>query len=219
MEKIVETKKPSLFGLWISPGENLKRIKERPVIWIPLILSMVVMAISVYLVSINPYIYESMGDVSFDAEGMQVFAIGGAVFAGVLVAPIGILITTAVTLLFVKLFASDATFKQLFSMSIFIGFLGFTGAAFNSLISYFLGTNPEVYITSLNSLVEAEGVVGAILGSIEVFSIWTTILTAMGLQIIAELTKGKAWTIALIFYAFAVAMAVIGAMLGGASFV
>lgn len=60
--------------------------------------------------------------------------------------------------------------------------------------------NPEVALTSLNSIIGAEGVMGVLLSSIEVFSIWGIVLTAMGLQIVAQFSKGLAWGTVIAFY-------------------
>ena len=74
------------------------------------------------------------------------------------------------------------------------------GILLNGLIFMILQVgDPEVYITSLNSIVHAEGVLGAFLGIVEVFSIWSLIITGIGLQVVAKFSKGLSWSIVVAF--------------------
>ena len=56
---------------------------------------------------------------------------------------------------------------------------------------------------------------GDLLTSIEVFTIWGVILSAIGLQKVADFSKGLAWTIAIVFFAIGIIFTVIGVALSG----
>ena len=65
--------------------------------------------------------------------------------------------------------------------------------------------------TSLGSIIEAEGSLGAVLGSIEIFAIWGLILVAIGLHKVAGFSKGLAWTVSIAFFVISIIFALIGA--------
>src|SRR5699024_11578842 len=67
------------------------------------------------------------------------------------------------------------------------------GLIINNAIAIFIGSNPEVPITSLGSILNVPGVAGAALESIELFTIWGMIVAVIGLQKVARFSKGLAW--------------------------
>ena len=78
-----------------------------------------------------------------------------------------------------------------------------------------LGGTAGTMYTSLGSLIGAEGTMGALLTSIEVFAIWGMILQAIGLQKVANFSKGLAWTIVIVFFAIGIIFTMIGAAFSG----
>ena len=81
--------------------------------------------------------------------------------------PIGILISALIMFLITKLAQKDTTFRQLFSLNTYIMFISGIGQLLNALIRLAIGGDPVVFVTSLGSLVEAEGMTAGILGGIE----------------------------------------------------
>jgi Yip1 domain len=195
---------PSLFGIFTSPIETFKRIRQNPKVLIPLIFVVIISTIAsaIMVMSVDfVQLSESQGISAEEAKMVAGIAkisgfIGGSV--GVLFA---ILISSLIYLAIVKIAGKDARFKQLFSMTSYIAIVTSIGTLLNSIILYFVGgNNPEQTFTSLNSLVGAEGALGAFLSAFEVFNIWGTILTALGLQYVAKLSKGASWAIAVILF-------------------
>lgn len=74
--------------------------------------------------------------------------------------------------------------------------------------------DPKIYPTSLAALVPAEGAMKGLLNGIELFALWKLFLTAKGLSVLARLSSGKAWTIALILFAGGLSFAALGGWLG-----
>lgn len=54
-----------------------------------------------------------------------------------------------------------------------------------------------------------------LLDSLEIFSIWNVILTAIGLEKVARLSKGVAWTVSIVLFVIGVLFAMFGAAVSG----
>jgi len=61
----------------------------------------------------------------------------------------------------------------------------------------------------------AQPVLNALLGSLDLFSIWGWILAAIGLRIVAKISSGAAWAVVLIWALVGVAAKVVGALFFG----
>ncbi|MFT9597083.1 Yip1 family protein [Mesobacillus sp.] len=214
MEHEVKSKieKPSLIGMFWSPGEQFDRIRQNPRIWIPLILVSVLYAIGMYLMTLSMDASYLGLDGMSEEEAAMFLAISKITVAitGILTPVFVVLISSAIYMIFTKIAGSNVTFKQLFSMNTHIMIIGAAGLLLNMLLRASIGGNPEIFITSLAGLVNSDK--PGVLGSIEVFSIWQTILTAIGLHRVAGLSKGWAWGIAIVFFLIGIGFAIIGAM-------
>ncbi|MEH7177443.1 Yip1 family protein [Neobacillus vireti] len=215
-EIITKEQKPSLLGMFTSPGEQFERIKRVPKIWVPLIIISVLYAIGMTLMAL------SMDALTLIDQGVpedQVDIVLGitkvtVAITGIITPIIGVLISSAIHLIIGKIASSPVTFKQLFSMNTYIMVIGAAGVILNTAIRYAIGGNPEIYVTSLAGLLNQDKV--GILGSFEVFTIWTMIVTAIGLHKTAQFSKGLAWTIAIVFFLIGIGFAMIGSLLQGA---
>lgn len=92
----------------------------------------------------------------------------GFVIVGVFTPVIGILIGSFVHFIIAKIVRSEATFKQLFSMNTYIFIISAISMIVNGIVFMMIGGDPEKLFTSLNSIIGAEGILGAVLNSIEV---------------------------------------------------
>jgi hypothetical protein len=208
--------KPSLLGMFTSPGEQFERMKQTPKIWLPLLIVSILYAVGMTLLAlsmdasilIDQGIPEDQVDLVLGITKVTV------AITGILTPIIGILISSAIHLIITKIASSPATFKQLFSMNTYIMVIGAAGVILNTAIRYAIGGNPEIYVTSLAGLLNQDK--AGVLGSFEVFAIWTMILTAIGLHKTAQLSKGLAWTIAIVFFLIGIGFALIGSLLQGA---
>ncbi|MBP3039828.1 YIP1 family protein [Bacillaceae bacterium Marseille-Q3522] len=203
-------KKPSLLGIFSNPGVQFERIREKPVIWLPLLIITILSGIS-GIISASKIDAASVITEEVPAELVDFtvgFAKAIAIIAGFLAPVIGILIASLIYIIITKIAKSDASYKQLFSMTSHIYIIGTVGSLINIIIQYFLYDSlSAVYITSLGGLINSSS---PVLASIEIFSIWQLILTAIGLNKVAKLSKGVSWAVVIIFFVLDLLMGMLG---------
>ncbi|WP_270181482.1 Yip1 family protein [Alkalihalobacillus sp. CinArs1] len=211
---------PSILGMIFSPGEQFERIREKPKVWVPLLIVVLASLFAGWLMVMSPdFEQEMMAGNMNGAEGMEgmegmltFIKISTAISIGL--SPIfGVLIGSFIYWLISKATPSEVTFKQLFSMNLFITFVGTIGLLLNGSLMALLGGSIDSMYTSIGSLVNADGAAGGILNGFEIFGIWTTILTAIGLRITAGWPKALAWIIPIIFFLIGIGFAAIGAIM------
>lgn len=217
-EQTIKTKKPSLFGMIFQPGEQFERLRERPVIWLPLILLSILGTVIAVLTVLNVD-YSTLPGPAMSAEELELTKMFGIIFGGLgglFGTSIGFLVVAAILFGIAKIAKSSVSFKQMFSLIIFTGFITTIGQLLNQLIIFAIGGDPYVMLTSVNSLIGADGVLGAVLGVFEVFQIWYYVLLALGLMKVKfQLSKPAAYTIAIIFFILGLIVAAIGGVFEG----
>ncbi|WP_071460417.1 Yip1 family protein [Bacillus massilinigeriensis] len=204
--------KPSLLGMFTSPGVQFDRIKANPRIWIPLLLITVIAAISTFAAASQidaDYMIKSGVDSSM-ADAMVGFTKITAIFTGVLYPIIGVLISSAIYLAIAKIAGSEVKFKQMMSMNVYILVIGIAGQLLNGLLGLVIDSVPEVPVTSVGGFVNETK--PGVLSAIEVFSIWSLVLTAIGLQRVANLSKGLSWTVVVVIFLITVGLASLSGM-------
>ncbi|MDT2047991.1 MULTISPECIES: Yip1 family protein [Bacillaceae] len=204
--------KPSVFKFIFSPGAEFDKMKQRPAIVASLILVILLSAAAFALSTITPENLASLQELGLEPDdSMKLFSMIGAGIGALIVTPIAMLIGAGILLLIVKIGKGTAKYKHMFSLTAFITFITMLGLLLNTVIAVVAGTGTN--ITSLNGLVGAEGAVGGVLASIEIFSIWSLILTAMGLQKVGGLSKKAAIIIASVFFVLSVISQIIGSVM------
>src|SRR5690625_7202087 len=89
---------------------------------------------------------------------------------------------------------SEVSFKQMFSMFAHLNIIGAIGSIIHGLAVLLIpGINQEISITSLESIVNCGGILGAVLNSVEHFGIWQIIITTIGLESVAKIYKLNTW--------------------------
>src|SRR5699024_7182008 len=127
----------------------------------------------------------------------------GIALIGIINTVVSILFSAALYLLIARVNHSKVTFKHLFSMHTYIMLMTSMSIAVNGFIAFLLGNNyaeNSSLFTSLGAFISVEGPMGVLLNSVEVFGIWTLVLTIIGLQKVAQFTKSQALIVALIFF-------------------
>jgi len=195
--------KPSLFGMVMNPTEQFQRLRENPKILVAIIVVTILTIIGTFMMlsGIDFLDQPELAEFS-EEEKMMVAMIGQISFVvvGAFVPIFSILISTIVFIIIAKIVKTDVTFKQLFSMNTYIFIIGTIGILLNGIVFMLLGGEEGTMFTSLNSVVGAESFLGVFLESLEVFSIWSLIITAIGLQIVAKFSKGLSWAVVIGFY-------------------
>lgn len=202
--------KPSLLGMFTNPSTQFEKIRVQPVIWGPLaIITLVYFIASIIMaITLTPEDLVVPGTVTLEDAELAIGISKVTMVISSLFGPIlGLLISTIIYFIIIKIAKKDTTFGQLFSMSTFIMAIGAAGLLLNNLLHLLFGGSQGVYLTSLAGIMRSDSLV---LASFEIFSIWQLVLTAIGLHKVGQLSKGVAWTISIVFFLFGLAMAVIG---------
>lgn len=208
------TEKPSLIKMFWSPGEQLERVKNSPKIWLPLVIVTIfyflASVITAMTLTVEDYVNQGV-----PAEQAELILQGSKmviIVSGFLTPIIVALISALIYFVIIKIAKKAVTFKQLFSMTVYIMIIGAVGILLNGLIQWAIGGDPTIYVTSLAGLLGSNSLV---LSQFEVFSIWQLILTVIGLQKVGQLSKGASWTIVIIFFLIGIGFGMIGSMLEG----
>lgn len=218
MSEYTQVKKPSMLGIITEPKKQFERIKIHPVFWGALVTATIFFTIGSLLTTLSLNV-ESMGDFTEEEKAMvkQLTTIG-SIFRGIFSPVLTVLISSFVYLIVAKVCQSDVSFRQLFSMNTYIMIIIAMGLIFNGIMALLIGSNTELASTSLGSIMNVEGPIGALFEKIELFKIWSVIISAIGLQKVADLSKGVAWSILLTFFIvgviFAMALAGINGIVG-----
>lgn len=214
--------KPSLLGIITSPAEQFERIRERPLIWGAMGIIVILFIVGISLTFVGLDLSEILTDeivtdevgLELDEEFESIVKVTGIIFlfiGGIIGPLIGVLVSTVIFLLVAKIANSSVTFRQLFSMNTYLMIITVLGMIVNGILSLILNADPEVTITSLGSLLNLDGVSGAIMDNFELFGIWNIILTAMGLEIVARFSKGLAWAVPIAIFVTGILFSIMGA--------
>lgn len=215
MSEETNAQKPSLIGMITSPVQQFERIRERPLIWGALAIILAVIIIGSWIGSLGVEVPKLEGLEEDASTGIGTMMLVITVIGSVIGLLVGLLVTSAIHMLIAKIAQSTVTFKKLFSMNTYIMAISALSAIVNGIVIALIGGDLEMPPTSLGSIIPAQGAMTGLWNSIEVFSIWITILTALGLQKVAGFSKKLAWSITIAFFIIGVIFAMIGAAING----
>lgn len=194
---------PSLFGIFYQPREQFERIKNKPnfVRALIVVVILAVMSALFTLDLVETSIEDELGHLMVEQSKLfSTITKIATVIASAIVPIITILITATVYYIIGKIAHLSISFTQLFALFTFINLITFSGNLVNGMLTYLSSsTDPELLFTSLNVFVQASGALGVFLSFIEIFNIWSIILTAIGLQIVANFSKVLSWSLVIGF--------------------
>ncbi|WP_434609391.1 Yip1 family protein [Bacillus paranthracis] len=211
------SKKPSLFGMITSPGEQFERMKTKSPVWGAFVLFILLGTImatgAAYLTLINTP--EMAKELNGEAGAMiKGFALGGGALVGVIGTPIGLFIAAGFYKIIMMFMSNDTPYMKILSIYLYANLVYYIGGLLNVALGFvFDGNGVDVY-TSLAPLFEKGTVLHGIGSSIEIFNIWSLVLTGLGLHIVAGLSKKQATTLIVIFFVLTVALGVIKGLAG-----
>ncbi len=208
--------RPSIFKFIFSPSLEMEKIKQKPTIWMPLLITLLLGVITVVISSFIPNIVriqeEQAAQYGMGVEGVQVFMMIYSVVTILVTVPIVLLISGAIMLGISKIFKGEGTFKIYFSVSTFLMLLLTIGQLINIVIAYFVDGQPN--FTSVNGMLNATGSLGDLFTYIEIFTIWTCVLTGLAFHKIGKLSKGISIVLGILTFILAL---IIGMLTGGLS--
>lgn len=203
------TKKPNLLLMITNPVENFKRMRNEPTWIVPLIiivLLLTIISLAIIKLTFTDTFLEAELGVLFEGdesieEGLFYFAAITAIISIFITIPLLSLLKALIFFIVGKITSSPATFKQYFSLTVHVAIIGvlggLTGLLYNTIVS---GVHPEFVFTSLQAIVNADGVASIIFSTIELFAIWQLIITAIGLQIVTRIPKKTAWITVIVLF-------------------
>lgn len=199
----VEGEKPSLFGMITSPGLQFERMKASNAVWgafwILVLLGAVVGGLAAYVGSLTPEAIKLNKELGFDVPPAVTFGMG-ALFGAIGMA-VGFFISAAVYKVLMMLMSNDTSYKKLLTISVYSSIISLLGLLINTVLALVLGGSGQEMYTGLGPIFASSGgVVKGIANNIEVFTIWGFVITWLGLQITAGLSKKKATILMVVFF-------------------
>ncbi|PDZ42548.1 Yip1 family protein [Bacillus wiedmannii] len=199
----VGSKKPSLLGMITSPGEQFERMKTKSPVWVAFLIFVLIGTVTTaavfYLSVVNtPEVAKEMN--GQDGQMIKWFALGGGALLGLFGTPIGLFIAAGFYKVIMMLMGNDTPYMKILSIYLYANLVFYIGSLLNvGLGLIFEGNGTDAY-TSLAPLFEKGTVLNGIASSIEIFNIWSLILTGLGLHIVAGLSKKQATILIVIFF-------------------
>ncbi|MED4001240.1 Yip1 family protein [Priestia aryabhattai] len=207
--EVQEKGKPSIFGFITSPVVQFEKMKSTPVIWGPLLLVIVLTLATTLLAVYTPQAQETLQQQKeAGIEVNPIFSMIGGTVGGVIAIVATLAFTSLILFLIAKLGTGKTTYRQMFSMNLFVTFITAIGQLINTGVAALAHTSANV--TSLNGMVDAKGAMGGVFNSIEIFSIWGLILTAVGLQKVANVSKAASIITVIILFILGAAISGVG---------
>jgi hypothetical protein len=214
-----------LFRVLLSPTEVFERVRERPKFLVP------ALAISVVAIILNyfmlPYRTAAMATRMAQiaqqnpaaAEQAAKFQTIGLAFVPVAVFIILLIVAGILWLLVTLLAGGDGKYRTLLSVATYTALPGIFLQVAGLLVLKMKGVES---VTSLQDLQpplglnllapNASGFMGGLLAGINPFTIWSMVLTAIGIQVTHKTSKGSAYTVAIVAMVLGI---LIGALFAG----
>ncbi|MGN5652494.1 Yip1 family protein [Bacillus sp. Brlt_9] len=199
----VGSKKPSLLGMITSPGLQFERMKTSNAVWgafwILTVLGGLVAGFAAYVYSLTPEAIKFNKDLGVTVSPEMTFGTG--VVFGAIGMAIGFFVSAAVYKVLMMLMSNDTSYKKLLAITVYSSIISLIGLLINTILAFVLGGSGQEMYTGLGPIFASSG--GALKGianSIEVFTIWGFVITWLGLQITAGLSKKKATILMVVFF-------------------
>lgn len=195
--------KPSLFGMITSPGVQFERMKTSNAVWgafwLLVLLAGIVGGLASYVYSLTPEAIKVNKDLGITVTPVMSFGTG-TVFGAIGMA-IGFFISAAVYKVLMMLMSNDTSYKKLLTISVYSSIISLLGLLINTVLALVLGGSGQEMYTGLGPIFASSGgVAKGIANNIEVFTIWGFVITWLGLQITADLSKKKATILMVVFF-------------------
>ncbi|PGA87745.1 Yip1 family protein [Bacillus toyonensis] len=208
--------KPSLFGMIISPGVQFERMKTSNAVWgafwLLVLLAGIAGGLSSYVYSLTPEAIKVNKDLGITVT--PAISLGtGAVFGAIGMA-VGFFISAAVYKVLMMLMSNDTSYKKLLTISVYSSIISLLGLLINTVLALVLGGSGQEMYTGLGPIFASSGgVAKGIANNIEVFTIWGFVITWLGLQITAGLSKKKATILMIVFFILTIGFGAVKGML------
>ncbi|MGN4407964.1 Yip1 family protein [Bacillus cereus group sp. MYBK59-1] len=195
--------KPSLFGMITSPGVQFERIKTSNAVWgafwLLVLLGGLIGGFAAYVYSLTPEAIELNKELGVTVSAGMTYGMGFGV--GALGMGFSFLLSAVVYKVLMVFMSNDTSYKKLLAITVYSSVISLIGVLINIILAYILGGSGQEMYTGLGPIfASSSGVVKGIVSKFEVFTIWGYVVTWLGLQITAGLTKKQATIITIVFF-------------------
>ncbi|NPC92394.1 YIP1 family protein [Bacillus sp. WMMC1349] len=192
-EEIVKLKKPSLFGIITNPVKQFNRIRERPTVWLPLVIVAILCSAADFFLDLKfPDDHSVFVNINLEGAG-KYFLYGILIVIGSFRYAFSYVISALVLWLIAKIGGGKTNFVTMFSLSIYISIVTAISSLMISIACYFKGSLDPLMLTNLSGYIEVDLPFVMVLLMIDIFTIWNLVLTAIGLQKTAGASKVASW--------------------------
>ncbi len=218
-----------LVSIFTAPARVFDDIREQRVAWWQpwLMVSVFYMIITYVGLPIQRAVLElNPSGIPTDQLDKQLEIMQKAGFIWVLMAPIGVLLVSAVvsglTYMIVTLVSGQATFKQYFTLAFFADLIAMVGQFVSVIVVRARGLDqimvPEDarFSLSLRALAPPDSaMLKGLFGSVEFFSLWSFVILTMGLMHVFGMKRGQALAVVIPIWLVYVVMLILGEKFGG----
>lgn len=195
--------KPSLFGMITSPGVQFERMKTSNAVWgafwLLVLLGGLIGGFAAYVYSLTPEAIELNKELGVTVSAGMTYGMGFGV--GALGMGFSFLLSAVVYKVLMVFMSNDTSYKKLLAITVYSSVISLIGVLINIISAYILGGSGQEMYTGLGPIfASSSGVVKGIVSKFEVFTIWGYVVTWLGLQITAGLTKKQATIITIVFF-------------------
>ena len=195
--------KPSLFGMITSPGVQFERMKTSNAVWgafwLLVLLGGLIGGFAAYVYSLTPEAIELNKELGVTVSAGMTYGMGFGV--GALGMGFSFLLSAVVYKVLMVFMSNDTSYKKLLAITVYSSVISLIGVLINIILAYILGESGQEMYTGLGPIfASSSGVVKGIVSKFEVFTIWGYVVTWLGLQITAGLTKKQATIITIVFF-------------------
>lgn len=217
-----------MFRVLFEPTAVFERVRERPRFLLPAIVLGVFAAVLGYLIlpfrmaAMAPQIAKVAAQNPNAAAQMEKFQSIGVYLTPIIVFLVLLVVAGVLWLLVMLIAGGDAKYRTLLSVASYTALPGLllqaAGLAVLKMkgvesVSSMLDLQPPLGLNLL--LPNASGALGGVLAGINPFSIWSMILTAIGIQVTHKTSKGAAYTVAILVMLLGVLLGGLGASFAG----
>ncbi|MFV5172314.1 Yip1 family protein [Bacillus cereus] len=195
--------KPSLFGMITSPGVQFERMKTSNAVWgafwLLVLLGGLIGGFAAYVYSLTPEAIKLNKELGVTVSAGMTYGMGFGV--GALGMGFSFLLSAVVYKVLMVFMSNDTSYKKLLAITVYSSVISLIGVLINIILAYILGGSGQEMYTGLGPIfASSSGVVKGIVSKFEVFTIWGYVVTWLGLQITAGLTKKQATIITIVFF-------------------
>ncbi|MED0969766.1 Yip1 family protein [Bacillus paramycoides] len=195
--------KPSLFGMITSPGVQFERMKTSNAVWgaflILVLLGGLIGGFAAYVYSLTPEAIKINKELGVTIPAAMTYGMGFGV--GAFGMAFSFLLSAVVYKVLMMFMSNDTSYKKLLAITVYSSIISLLGVLINTILAFILGGSAQEMYTGLGPVfASSSGVVKGIVSKFEVFTIWGYVVTWLGLQITAGLSKKQATIITIVFF-------------------